>query len=63
MKLQNAAPIKVPARLAASTMPQMRAAQASLPRLNCAISGSSTVMVVSVKSCWRASTTITKPTG
>jgi UvrD-like helicase family protein len=47
---------------AANTMPQSRPSRPRLARLNCLITGNTTVIVFSVKSCWRERTTIRKPT-
>jgi hypothetical protein len=63
VKLQSTAAKAVPARLAASTMAHSRIAQTKRPTVGRAITGSTTVIVLSVNNCWRASTTITKPIG
>ena len=53
----------VPAILATSTTLQSRPSRAKLVRVRSAMTGSTAVTVLSVKSCCRDSTTITKPTG
>jgi hypothetical protein len=43
-------------------MPHIRQSFQRLLSVGAAMTGNTTVMVFSVKSCWRESTTITKPT-
>jgi hypothetical protein len=60
--VQNTAAANVPATLARRTIAHMRHSRSTFAAVSSAITGSTTVMVFSVNSCWRASTTMTKPT-
>ena len=62
VNVQNSAANSVPAKFASSTIPHMRASFHRLPGVNAAMTGNTAVIVVSVNSCWRDSTTMTKPT-
>ncbi len=62
VKVQNSAANSVPARLAASTIAHSRAIRQMLTQEMSLNTGSTTVMVLSVNSCWFPSTTIRKPT-
>jgi len=48
---------------AMNTIDHIRASLARLRAVKCFITGSTAVMVFSVKSCWRPRITIRKPTG
>ena len=63
VNVQKSAATSVPARLASKhDRPHARRAP-EFCAFGSAITGSTTVIVFSVKSCWRASTTMTKPIG
>ena len=61
VKVQNREANSVPAMLARNTIVHMRARPRRFFPLKSAITGSTTVTVFSVNSCWRDSTTMTKP--
>jgi hypothetical protein len=63
VKLQKSAASSVPTRLATSTIDQTRPSLPKCAGVGLAMTGSTMVMVFSVKSCWRPSTTMRNPTG